>query len=300
MPVTERPSLELSEVRVPLDTDYLGIYLTSRCFLSCPYCITSQHTPYVNAQRVPELSPEQWIAGLNRLRLPPGVPLTFQGGEPFIYKGIWEVLENVGHKVDILTALPPQVTPERFRALKTLDWNRRESPYPTIRVSFHKGQNDYKTLVHRIRELQEIVSIGLYHIEHPAYPDFVEEIRAYARRHGVEFRTKAFLGRWEGRMYGEYRYPQACSGRPLGRTVFCRNTVFPIGPDGTIYRCHSDLYARRDHFALGNLLDPDLVLRHDHRECSVYGMCVSCDVKVKTNHMQQFGYTSVDIRFADE
>ena len=292
-------ALALQQVKVPVDTDYLGIYLTNRCFLSCPYCITNTNEQFINVKIFRELEPSEWIEGLNRLVLPQGVPLTFQGGEPFIYKGIWEVLENINHKVDILTALPPQVTLDKFKQLKSMAWHRRDAPYPTIRVSFHKDQNDYKQLVHRIKELQEFLSIGLFHIEHPAYPELIHEIRAYARQHGVEFRTKTFLGEYQGKTYSSYKYEDACVGRPVRKNVKCKNTVFPIGPDGHIYRCHSDLYGRRYDMALGKIMDPDLTLEHRYRNCAFYGTCIPCDVKVKTNHLQQDGYTSVDIKFED-
>jgi organic radical activating enzyme len=288
---------QLDKVQVPVDTDYIGIYLTNRCFLKCPYCITNYNQQFINIKGFRELQPEEWIAALNRLELPPGVPLTFQGGEPFLYKGIWELLENVRHKIDILTALPAQVTPERFRQLRTLEWNKRGAPYPTIRVSFHKDQNDYKELIRRIKELQSFLSIGLFHIEHPAYPEMIEEIREYARKEGVEFRTKTFLGEWQGKVYSRYKYPDACLGRVVRPKVQCRNTVFPVGPNGLIYRCHSDLYGQRADVAIGHILDPQLKLEHRYRPCAYYGTCIPCDVKIKTNHLQQDGYTSVDILF---
>ena len=286
-------------VEVPKDTDYIGIYLTNRCFLSCLYCITNYNDSFINTKGFEELTPSLWIEALNRLKLPEGVPLTFQGGEPFIYKGIWEILDNIRHKVDILTALPPQVTVENFEKLKTLDWNKRPSPYPTIRVSFHKDQNDYTKLIPRIKELQDALglSIGLFHIDHPEYPDLIEDIRKFAAQYGVEFRTKEFLGKWNGKDYLSYKYTDACEGKVTRPHVLCKNTVFPIAPDGAVYRCHSDLYAKRRDLALGNITDPDLKLEHRYRDCAFYGTCIPCDVKVKNNHLQNFGYTSVDIIF---
>lgn len=265
--------------------------------------MTNINEPFINRSAVVELDPVSWSRGLNRLRLPEGVPLTLQGGEPFLYSGIWDLLAGIRHKVDILTALPPNVTVERFKALKSLDWNKREAPYPTIRVSFHQGQNDYRTLIRRIKELQKEcgLSIGLFHIEHPAYPELFQAIKAAAGAEGVEFRPKAFLGEYQGKLYGEYKYPDACQGKGVSRNkVWCRNTVFPIGPDGYIYKCHADLYAGRTHLALGNILDTELRLDYQHRPCSFYGLCSPCDIKVKNNHLQQFGYTSVDIRFDEK
>ncbi len=300
MPIAEKV---LSAICLPQDTDYIGIYLTNRCFLRCSYCITNLNQPFINDSSFSELSPQLWIQGLNRLKLPAGVPLTLQGGEPFLYKGIWELLEQLQHKVDILTALPPSLTVEQFKKLTHLNWNKRPAPYPTIRVSFHQGQNDFRCLIRRIKELQEEcgLSIGLYHIDHPAYSSLIEEIRNLARKEGVEFRTKAFLGEYDGHLYGQYKYPEACQGSPAEhRKVWCRNTVFPFGPGGHIYKCHSDLYAGRTSLALGHILDEDLCLEHKHRPCSFFGLCSPCDIKVKTNHLQNFGYTSVDIRYEKE
>jgi len=291
---------QLSELIIPPNTDYIGIYLTNRCFLKCSYCITNYNDQYINTGLLNELKPSEWINALNRLKLPPGIPLTFQGGEPFMYKGIWEILENVHHKIDILTALPPHVKSEQFRQLSTLNWNKRDAPYPTIRVSFHKDQNDYKILIARIKELQEFLNIGLYHIDHPAYPEVIDEIREYAQRQGVEFRTKVFLGEWGGKVSATYKYEDACDGRVRRKHVLCKNSVLPIGPDGFIYRCHSDLYAKRNDVALGNIMDPDLRIEHKYRHCAYYGTCIPCDVKVKTNHLQIDGYTSVNIRYDNE
>lgn len=286
----------LPVVTVPPETDYIGAYLTNRCFLSCSYCITNYNTFYINRKSQPELHARKWIEGLNRLKLPEGVPITLQGGEPFLHAGIWEILENVHHKIDILTALPPFVTIDKFLALKTLGWNKRKAPYPTIRVSYHHSQNDYRQLVDRIKDLQEFLSIGLFHIEHPGYTELTQAIRDYAKGQGVEFRTKTFLGSWRGTLYGRYKYPDACAGQAINKKVLCRNSVLPISPAGLIYRCHADLYAERDELAIGNLLDPLLTVRHAYRECFFYGLCSPCDVKIKTNHLQQDGYCSVDIR----
>ena len=108
------------KIIVPKDYDYVGVYLTDRCHLDCPYCITTHHNSPFGKKDVPELRPEEWVIGLNRLELPKDVPITLQGGEPFLYKGIWKILEDVRHKIDILTALPPFVKKSHFLNLKTL------------------------------------------------------------------------------------------------------------------------------------------------------------------------------------
>ena len=288
----------MKPIHVPADYDYIGVYLIDKCHLKCPYCITTHHDSLFFKVHMGKLSAREWIEGLNRLELPEGVPVTLQGGEPLLYRGVWEILENIRHKVDIMTALPPFLTADHFRRLKTLQWNQREAPYPRIRVSYHKGQNDYKELIPRIAEIQEVVSIGLYYIEHPSYTEEeIADLKQYAARYGVELRSKEFLGEYNGRFYGTMRWPEAVRGRRVGRRVLCKNTVAPIAPDGTIYLCHSDLYFARKNLALGHILDEEFSFPSIHQPCDNYGLCSECDIKIKTNHLQQYGYTSVDIQF---
>lgn len=282
--------------------DYIGVYLTNRCFLSCDYCITNHNDVHFinNLSHGKELSGHQWIAGLNRLKLENDIPLTLQGGDPFLHPDVWEILEAVKHPMDILTALPRNVTLEKIKSLSTLRWNKRTAPYPTIRVSYHKGENDYRELIPRIAELQEVVSIGLYHIDHPGYPEETKKIRVLADQYKIEFRLKEYLGWYKGKMYGTYLYPDAVQGKVVKDEVFCKNTVLPIGPTGHLYRCHSDLYHQRFHCSVGHLLDHDTTFSDQYRSCKFYGMCSECDVKIKTNHLQNYGYTSVDIKFSKE
>ena len=67
-----------------------------------------------------------------------------------------------------------------------------------------------------------------------------------------------------------------------------------MGPNGGVYRCHSDLYENR--IPIGNILDRDFRIQDIYRPCYVYGHCNPCDIKVKTNRFQEFGHTSVDIK----
>ncbi|MDP6959498.1 MAG: radical SAM protein [Planctomycetota bacterium] len=296
---TPRIGEGLSEVVLPPSYDYAGIYLMQRCHLACEYCITEHNdSRFLSSPAGSErLSVDQWVAGLDRLRLNDGIPVTFQGGEPFLYKGILEIVDRIQHPVDILTALPPGVTADRFRAMRRPEALRRNAPYPNIRVSYHPGQNRIEDLIERVLEIQEVVSIGIYIVDHPDNTAERERARLLCEKAGVFFKTKEFLGYHEGVLYGEYRYPGATVGRVVRPEVWCRNTVLIVHSNGTIFHCHSDLYHRREDLAVGHILDHDLSIPDRHRICQFYGLCSECDVKVKTNHHQVFGYTSADIRF---
>ena len=73
----------------------------------------------------------------------------------------------------------------------------------------------------------------------------------------------------------------------------CRTSDVIIGPDGGVYRCHHDLY--KDFQPIGHILDPEFIIEDRFRECSSFGDCNPCDVKVKTNRFQIHGHTSVEI-----
>ena len=290
----------MKAIKIPDDYDYAGIYLTDACHLACPYCITKHWGAGFGKQKLGKLSPEEWTAGINRLELPNGIPVTLQGGDPFLYKGIKHILENIRHKADVLTALPPHINRDYFLGFKTLDWNKRDAPYPRIRVSYHKGQNNFDELVRRVSEFNDLVSIGIYYLDHPGYEDGeIEKMKAHAKAAGVELRSKEFLGEYEGKTRGQFLYKGAADGVRKSFQVKCRNTVVPIAPDGAIYRCHSDLYFNRKETALGNILGDSVVFPSEGLACDNYGLCSECDVKIKTNHMQIFGYTSVKIEFPE-
>ena len=113
---------------------------------------------------------------------------------------------------------------------------------------------------------------------------------------GIDFRIKEFLGEYQGKLYGTYKYPQACA-KKTKQKVLCRASELLIDPQAEVFRCHHDIYTGKG--ALGNLKDPDFRISETHAICDYFGYCNPCDIKVKTNRLQQDGHTSVDIRFLD-
>lgn len=291
-------------VAVPRNYDYIAVYLTDRCPLRCSYCITEHNdTRFITgSDAASRLTPQEWANALNRLDLPAGVPLSLQGGEPFVYPGIWELLELLDHDFDILTALPRNAKLENFEKMspKALKHLNRGAVYPSVRVSYHPGQNKIEDLVERVKALMPLVSIGIYSVAHPNSMSEIARARDLCEKAGVLFKTKEFLGFHEGKLYGQYKYPDASIGKASGQKVLCKNSVLILAPNGTAYRCHSDLYHKRNAFAVGNITDPKFQIKDEFTLCSNYGLCSECDIKVKTNHEQKFGYTSVSIEFLPE
>lgn len=241
------------------------------------------------------MSVEDWTRGLNRLVTRPDLPITLQGGEPTVYKGFYEVVNGIRADIpiDILTNL--EIDPETFASRINPARLRREAKYASIRVSYHKGQSNREELLKRVSWLQERgFSIGIWIVDHPGYREHTEETIAMAQAMGIDIRKKEFLGPWKGEVYGTMRYPGAVNGGQL-RFCDCRTSELLIAPDGSLFRCHSDLYANRS--SIGHILDPGLRAQdlYQWRTCGVYGKCNSCDIKVKFNRFQEHGHSSVEI-----
>ncbi|MBI5826889.1 MAG: radical SAM protein [Deltaproteobacteria bacterium] len=276
---------------IPDNYNYIAVFLTLACNLKCAYCI-NRFGMDGSARR--HLSGAEWVEGLNRIISRDDLPLTLQGGEPSLHRGFIHILNNIrpGLNIDILTNLQfdgddfiRKVDPERIK---------RKAPYASIRVSYHPSEMALEPLARKVMKLRDAgFSIGIWGVMHPSQEDDILKAREYCRNLGIDFRLKEFLGEHNGRMYGTLKYEGACD-RKGERTVLCKTTELIIGPEGGVYRCHSDLYEGRP--PVGDISDPAFRIEDVFRVCDHYGQCNPCDIKVKTDRFQQSGHTSVEIR----
>lgn len=242
------------------------------------------------------MSGEDWIKALGRLDLEgkTDLPITFQGGEPTIHKSFYEIVNGVRKDIpiDLLTNL--EIDAKEFATHIPPQRLSRKAPYANIRVSYHHGQSNFDELTAKVLYLKgKGYSIGIWEVLHPDYEQdvFARANKAMAR--GIDYRVKEFLGPWKGQDHGTMRYGDAVNG-PYLRQCLCKTSELLIDPAGSIFRCHSDLYANR--LPIGHILDEELPALGQWRSCSVYGKCNSCDIKVKNNRFQQFGHSSVEIK----
>ena len=286
----------LDDVAITDDCNYIAAFLSMRCPYSCGYCINSYESD--KPKRWSEMTGGEWIAGLSRLvnleRADGVVPVTLQGGEPSVHKDFYEILNGVPERIrlDILTNLWFDVD----EMIRKVDPGRlrREAPYASIRVSYHPGQVEVDDLLAQTQRLLAAgFHIGIWAVMHPDQAEHVLAVQERAQREGIDFRTKEFLGWAHGKLYGEYKYPEACS-LEVSEEVLCRTTELILGPDGGIYRCHHDLYEQYE--PVGHILYPDFEMTGEFLHCDCYGHCNPCDIKVKTNRLQHFGHTSVIIK----
>jgi len=292
------------------DYKYISAFLTMRCNLNCSYCLNTFEDSF-NRGNFKELSGEQWVNALNKIEQKRDIPITFSGGEPFLHKDFLYIINNLKPElnIDILTNLQwGKKGIERFISEVNPKRIKRNSPFPSIRVSYHPEQiGDGEELVENTKRLQDKgFSIGIYAIQYPSPEQLqaITQMQFRCRNAGIDFRVKDFTGKFEGVddsgkpfsiTYGNYsKYPEATFSPDKTKECLCKPSELLIGPNGDVYRCHRDLYAEEE--AIGNITMQDFKIKDEFRPCKNYGKCHPCDVKVKTNYKQELGHTSVEIK----
>ena len=284
----------MKPIEIPDNYNYIAVFLTLACNFKCSYCI-NRFDVLVSSNRM--LTGDEWIEGLNRIDSRDDLPITLQGGEPSLHPDFVYILQNIKSElnIDILTNLEFDI--EEF--MKNVKPGRleRNAPYASIRVSYHPGTMELEYLVQKVLKLQNAgYSIGIWGVLHPEQEHEIEMAKEHCRKLGIDFRTKEFLGEYKGKIYGTLKYPSACNNVEE-KPVECRTSELIIGPDGGVYRCHSDLYGGRK--TIGNILAPGFEIEDRLLPCDSFGHCNPCDVKIKTNRFQKLGHTSVEIRLPE-
>jgi len=291
----------MKPLKIPETYKYISAFLTYRCNLKCSFCLNAFDEKFERSKQLEELAGEEWVKALNRIESRPEVPITFSGGEPFLHKDFLCIINNLRKdlNIDILTNLQwgekgleqfiSEVKPERLR---------RNSPYASIRVSYHPEQmGNGAELVRNVKKLQDAgFSIGIWAVLYPSPEQLsaINQMQFRCKDAEIEFRLKEYTGAYKGEMYGDYsKYPKA-TVHEFREKVLCKTTELLMGFDGKVYRCHSDAYSKEN--PIGNITDPNFEIQDIFRECGKFGFCHPCDVKVKTDHRQKLGHTSVEIK----
>jgi len=292
----------MKQIKIPESYKYISAFLTMRCNLSCSYCLNNlEKSKDFNRKSFLEISGKEWVEGLNRIVTKPEVPVTLSGGEPFLHKDFFYIINNLKPElnIDLLTNLKwGNKGIEEF--IDNVDPNRikRNSPYASIRVSYHPEQmGNGEELVKNTKKLKENgFSIGIWSILYPSPEQLqsITQMQFRCKEEGIDFRLKDFTGEYKRELYGDYsKFPNSILQKET-KNCLCKTSELLIGPNGNVYKCHSDLY--KEQTPIGNILDEKYTIEDKFRECNQYGNCHPCDVKLKTNYKQQLGNTSVEIK----
>ena len=291
-------SQNLQSIKPKDHHNYIAFFLTLACNLKCDYCLNLHDGGSRNQQaKRKKLSIDEWILAANRLRLRDDLPLTLQGGEPTLFEGFFRFVNEVKPeiKMDLITNLKFDV--DKFIDNVPRSRFLRDAPYAPIRVSYHPGQNEIEEIIRDVHKLTDAgFKVGVWGIEHPdpKIKQHIYDIKQLCLKEGIDFRTKEYLGDYNGKICGTFKYKDSVSAAEF-KTCKCRTTELLVDAGGYIYKCHSDLYAGRAPYA--HILDESFNEEDIDvfRRCDYFGDCNPCDVKIKTNRLQEYGHTSVEI-----
>lgn len=268
-------------IKLPKEINYAELYLTFKCNLGCDYCINKQSGLEGRLER----TGDYWIDFLNNIDFG-NLALTIGGGEPTTHPDFFKILEKTNVKKDLLTNL--QFDVNDFTRRVDPEWfSKSENPaYKSIRASYHTTMNPTETISKLVGLQNRGFKVGLFGLNHPTNSQKNMEMAELARENKIYFFIKDFLGKWNGQMYGTYKYPDGINNNL--QTKECRISELIIAPDGVIHRCHRDLYHNENPISLEEL--------YKFKSCNKYGDCNSCDIKLKTNRFLQDGNCQVEIK----
>lgn len=281
-------------IKIPNDFNYIEVYYTLKCNLGCDYCI-NKSSGIIRTRN--ELDSIAFSNALNRMDFQ-NRPVTIGGGEPTSRDDFYEFVNNMRPdiKIDLLTNLSFDV--DTF--LKNMNPNRffntvsKNLSYKSIRVSYHPKYMNREEVISKAKILQDNgYSIGFFGINHPLNTEYNIEMAEIARMNKIYFFIKDFLGSYDNKIFGYFHHPEGIDG--IHKSCLCRSNELLISPDGSIYKCHRDLY--NNEFSLSNIIDEDLKIEFRYRECQKFGSCNPCDLKIKTNRYLQMGHQTTDIIF---
>ncbi len=276
----------MKPIILPKHYNYIEAYLTYDCNMACTYCLNH----FLPLTCPVPLTTDLWIKALGRLNPTRDLPITLGGGEPTMHPGFYKIVDSIPDgRVDLLTngafvcqEFMENVSPKKFS---------RGARYASIRISLHPT-TDLKLLYNNLTILRSNgYSVGLWSTDHPTMTRTLLHARDFCVDYQIDFRVKEFLGYYKGKLYGRYKYPDAI-GRGYTSTVKCNPSELLIASNGVVFKCHADLYAYRN--PIGDM--SKTVTFSKFMECSEYGNCHPCDIKLKYNRFQEYGHCSVEVK----
>ena len=269
-----------------INYNYIAVFLTFACDNDCPYCIT-RLDGLVQKETIPA---KNWIDLFNSMEIIGDVPLTFQGGEPTLHPEFYQIVNGIDLKnksLNLMTNL--NFDPQEFMKAVNPDIFNRKAPFPSIRVSYHIEQIERDIIIDKVKIMTDKgYGIGLYMLDHPNNQKEIKKIRKTCQKLGIDFRLKDYLDKNIEASKIRYHFNE-------DTLVHCRNSDLIIGPDLNVYKCHYDLYTNK--VPLFNLKNSQMdSVEPIWTTCSYPTRCNPCDMKIKNDRYQQWGYCSVEIK----
>lgn len=255
---------------------------TFRCNYTCSYCTVCTKFDFAKVfLPKSEKRVEQWLSAFNNL---PPATIYIAGGEPFVYAGLPELLNNLPRKHQLLgivsnVSLPASV----YRKIKR--------PFH-LNASFHREFVSAENFIARVKELQEFLHVHVNIVATPENLPVIASIDELMRTHRISLHVDPYVDH-EFRYSTEEqtllgKYTQADRKSLVDFDDFSRKqcsagrNYINLLPDGQVFTCaagfnytYSPLYADLvknkplGHYRMGNIFDSDFKLNSSDVMCEL-------------------------------
>lgn len=255
---------------------------TFRCNYACSYCTVCTKFDFAKVfPKSSEKRADEWLVALEKL--PPAM-IYFSGGEPFLYAGLPDLVNNLPKKHQVLgmvsnVSLPASV----YRKIK--------QPFH-LNASFHREHVSAEGFIDRVKELQEFLHVHVNIVATPENLPVIASIHQLMDTHRISLHVDPYVDH-EFNYSSEQeallrKYVQADRKELVDFNDFSakqcsagRNYINLL-PDGQVFTCaagfsytYSPLYTEMvrnrplDNFSMGNLFDADFKLNSSDVTCKL-------------------------------
>jgi organic radical activating enzyme len=255
---------------------------TFRCNYACSYCTVCTKVDFAKVFPArSEKRVEQWLEAFEKL---PPATIYIAGGEPFLYAGLPELVNNLPKKHQLLgivsnVSLPASV----YRKIKR--------PFH-LNASFHREFVSAEKFIARVKELQEFLHVHVNIVATPENLPLISSVDDLMKTHRITLHVDPYVDHEFSYNAPERellrKYTQADRKSLVDFTDFSRKqcsagrNYLNLMPDGQVFTCaagftytYSPLYAELvknkplGQFGMGNIFDPAFRLNSSDIVCEL-------------------------------
>jgi len=261
---------------------HILLWPTFRCNYRCSYCtVVTKYNLLNDFPPKSERRAEEWVAALEKL--PPAM-IYFAGGEPFLYMGLPDLVNNLPKKHQLLGIVSNVSQPtSAYRKIKRSFH---------LNASFHREFVSESDFVAKVKELQEFLDVHVNIVATKENLPVIASIDALLKTHRMTLHVDPLVDvafRYSGAEEALLRkYTKADRSTLVqfddfsAKTCSAGRNYLNLMPDGQAFTCaggfhytYSPLYAGMvenrplGQFRLGNIFDSDFKLNSSDIVCEL-------------------------------
>ena len=239
---------------------WLYIYPTWRCNLTCSYCQNLNATGIHNPVERQGLTPQQWVDHVNRI----GRKVCISGGDPLAYPHLAEVVNGIDRKLEVVICTN-LATANVVSVVSSF-----ERPV-TFDVTYHPSSGRAERLIKTITTLKAMGKFdgGTLHAIASGKNTLKFLWKAQQQFLDAGLQLKVNLAFADLGLEG--------SNKKKRETVYCSKSNVNIGPDGKRYQCVTKAIRMEDPKC--DIGDAEVTADFPKYLCHDFGHCVTGDLQ---------------------